>query len=344
MHRAAGDASTLLPPDALPLDAHDPASPWLLLPPETRDAFDALRAAGPPLADADVARPTLGVKCGCNDAFLVDVEPGDGPTAVVHAGDRVGRVERALLRPVLRGEDLARPHARDDAQGVASILWTHGDDGAPLPALPPLAARWLAPWRDRLPERAASRGARWWSLFSAAVAAAPRAGDCWADLARTPAPRLLGAGDPTVPLNTCYVAPCDDPLDARALAALLATPLVAAWLGALAEPARGGFRRHLAWTVALLPTPRDWRRARLVLAPALDVEPTARNAIVAAAFGLPLHRLAPLLAWDAGLAPAPRPPVRLVRERRHDAPTAIPAPIAPTRWRGPHARGHGAPC
>lgn len=36
-------------------------------------------------------------------------------------------------------------------------------------------------------------------------------------------------------------------------------------LGALAEPARGGYRRLLAWTMALFPVPDDWSRARDVL-------------------------------------------------------------------------------
>ena len=53
-------------------------------------------------------------------------------------------------------------------------------------------------------------------------------------------------------------------------AALLNSPLAAAWLGAIAEPARGGYKRFLAWTVALLPLPRDWPRARAILAPLAD--------------------------------------------------------------------------
>lgn len=38
-------------------------------------------------------------------------------------------------------------------------------------------------------------------------------------------------------------------------------------LGALCEPARGGYRRFLAWSVARLPVPDDWARAREVLGP-----------------------------------------------------------------------------
>lgn len=38
-------------------------------------------------------------------------------------------------------------------------------------------------------------------------------------------------------------------------------------LDALAEPARGGFRRYLGWAVARLPIPHDWARAREPHAP-----------------------------------------------------------------------------
>jgi superfamily II DNA or RNA helicase len=152
VHRPGGVASATLAPRELPLDRDDPASPWLFLPHDVRAALDRLRAAGTSLHASALARPTLGVKCGCNDAFLLDVAPGDDAPgddalAVVHARGRTGRVERALLRPVLRGEDLARG---DDGGRAAALLWTHGADGAPLPALPPHAARWLAPWRTRL--------------------------------------------------------------------------------------------------------------------------------------------------------------------------------------------------
>jgi hypothetical protein len=56
-------------------------------------------------------------------------------------------------------------------------------------------------------------------------------------------------------------------MDAHALAALLNSPLAAAWLNILAEPARGGYHRYLGWTVALLPIPSDWNAARRILAP-----------------------------------------------------------------------------
>jgi hypothetical protein len=89
------------------------------------------------------------------------------------------------------------------------------------------------------------------------------------------------------------------------LAALFNSPLVAAWLNVLAEPARGGYRRYLGWTVSLLPLPRDWKYARSVLSPlgeramSGDVPPHAE--LLAAAvesFRLTLEDVESLLSWN----------------------------------------------
>lgn len=270
----------------------EPASPWLLLPPEVRRAFDRLTSAGVPLAESLLGRPTLGVKCGLNEAFIVAVDGGDDALARVRAGARVGVVERALLRPLLRGETLGEP-ARE------SIIWTHDAAGRPLPSLPPHAGRWLSAHRARLAGRSDARqSARWWSLFRITGASTASSRVVWADVARAPRALVLPTGDPTVALNSCYVLPCATHDDALAFAALLASPLIAAWLNALAEPARGGYRRYLAWTVALLPIPTEWYRARHLLLPS----PAAPSELLAAT--LRCYRLrhgdvAPLLAWNA---------------------------------------------
>ncbi len=244
---------------------HSPGAPWLILPPPARAAFARLAKAGPMLAQSAFGRPALGVKCGCNDAFVVDCVEGGVLTARIASDGREQEVEAALLRPVLRGE-----HARhwSPRASRARILWTHDAAGRPLAALPPLAARWLARWRSALTKRTDLRGNRaWWALHRIEGAASDRPRVVWADVSRGPRACILPARSPVVPLNTCYVVTCRDDVDAAALAALLNSPLAAAWLDALAEPARGGFRRYLGWTVARLPIPDDWERARELLAP-----------------------------------------------------------------------------
>ena len=95
------------------------------------------------------------------------------------------------------------------------------------------------------------------------------------------------------------------PDDALAVAAVLNSMLAAAWFNAVAEPARGGWHRYLAWTVSLLPLPLDWPRARTLLAPVarramLGETPSTPELLelVCAAYRLKTADVAPLLAWS----------------------------------------------
>jgi hypothetical protein len=115
---------------------------------------------------------------------------------------------------------------------------------------------------------------------------------------------VLDAGNPVVPLNSCYVVRCEDACDAHALAALLNGALARAWLDALAEPARGGYRRYFGWTLSLLPLPRDWRRACRILAPLAErardgAAPSDIELLDASldAYQLRSVEVAPLVAW-----------------------------------------------
>lgn len=323
---STGTSTFPLGPHPLSLDG-DPSAPWLLMPATARRSFERLRAAGPALGDSSLGRPSLGVKCGYNTAFLVNAEENDDDVALIETDGHSGLIERYMLRPALRGEFLRgaslplrrptiaprRPRtvndtAPDTPTGARDlrIVWTHGPDGTPLRALPPLTARWLAQWRGRLESRRDARGrAPWWSLFrtDAARSESPRV--VWADIGRQLRASVLAAGDPMVPLNSCYLMRAPSMDDAFALEALLASPIAAAWFEALAEPARGGFRRYMGWTVATLPIPADWTVARVALAElgrqrAANTAGTRleQTAIVADAYGIPLRHLEPLLAWS----------------------------------------------
>ena len=298
----------LIEPDLLCFD-DDPASPWLILPTEVRNAFDRVTLAGIPLADSGFGRPRLGVKCGCNAAFLLTALQDGGPAepldpVAVEAPGRRGRVERDLLRPLVRGESL-RPWRIEPTASRERILWPHDSGGAPLRVLPPLARHWLAPWRRRLIARTDGGGrGPWWTLFRTESARHDLPRVVWPDLGRTLRAVVLPAGDATVALNSCYVVRASTLEDAHALAALLNGPLAAAWLNALAEPARGGFHRYLGWTTALFPIPRDWERARFILAPigarACDGThvPTSELLDAAlAAYGVAESDCEPLLTW-----------------------------------------------
>ena len=304
-HRGCGALRWRLPRRQLTFD-DSPGSPWLVLPPEVRQAFDRLREVGVAFAESPIGRPRLGVKTGFNLAFLVrlgSLVSGDA-VEVSAANGRRGRVESSLLRPVVRGEAI-RPWRMGESDEY--IVWTHDVRGAPIERLPPNAARWLTPWRRQLVGRADSRTGRWWSLFRTDAARTDRPRVLWADLGRAPRATVLERGDPTVPLNSCYVAICADDVDARTLAALLNSPIAEAWLGALAEPARGGYRRFLGWTMALFPLPNDWPRARGILAPVAEAamggacpDGELRDVLLhdtLAAYGVTHDEVAPLLAW-----------------------------------------------
>jgi hypothetical protein len=281
-------------------------APWVLLPPDARRAFSLLGEHGEPLARSPIGRPLLGVKCGCNDAFIVRVEDQRDDVTMVTTSDGTRLlVERSMLRPLLRGEQLRRWTVPD---GDEAILWTHDAFDAPLDALPPLTQKWLQRWRPTLINRAdAKHRARWWSLFRIEGARGDVSRVVWGDVGREPRAVVLDAGDPRVPLNTCYVARCRRIDDAHALAALLNSPLARAWLDTIAEPARGGYRRYLGWTMSLLPLPRNWARARDILAPLSQCarlgsppgDATLLDAALAA-YELDHQDVAPLVAWMAG--------------------------------------------
>ena len=302
-----GEKSTIftVPPSSLSLDG-DASAPWLLLPGPVRAAFERMRNAGPALGDSPLGRPMLGVKCGLNAAFLVHALEHDDDTATVMADGRRAVIERHLLRPALRGEGVYPSAEAPDAHDAAlRIVWTHGPDGAPLRALPPAAARWLAHWRRLLEARRDARARQpWWTLFRTEAARHESPRVVWADIGKRLRPRVLAPGDPTVPLNSCYVLRTSSLEDAWALEVLLGSTLAAVWFQTLAEPARGGFRRFLGWTVATLPIPSNWPSARIALAQLGQrraggeaVANEEADVVVTDAYDIPARHLDPLYRW-----------------------------------------------
>ena len=264
-----------------------PGSPWLLVPDEPRRGFDRLRRGADTLASSVAGRPLLGVKCGLNEAFVVAGTTTD--------------VEPECLRPLVRGETLTpwimRPHER--------IIWTHAPDGAPMRELPRGALRSLSAHRRALFARSDLRGVLpWWSLFRTESARFDLPRVVWADVGRTLRAAFIAPGDDTVALNSCYVLRCPMVDDALALVALLNSPLASAWLSLIAEPARGGYHRYLGWTMAMLPVPGDWPRARDILAPlgreAIDGTTPSTHELLdraIAAFRVRRADVAPLVEW-----------------------------------------------
>ena len=298
VHDAQGERTWPSTPDRMAFDATRGA-PWVLLPPDARQAFEHVRTAGTPLATTAFGAPRLGVKSGCNAAFLVRrVDEARGLAAIVDAAGESGCVESVHLRRVLRGDGLRAWHATESEM---HIVWTHEANGAPLARLSARTAEWLGRHRSALVDRADAKGSkRWWTLFRVDAADPRKTRVVWADFGKRPRALVLEAGDATVPLNTCYVLACDDSCDAWALAALLNSRIAAAWLNAIAEPARGGYRRYLGWTVGQLPIPREWPEVRTLLTRAAKAAAGGRDNgalddAVCAAYRVGAEELAPLL-------------------------------------------------
>jgi hypothetical protein len=284
------------------LSIDGPGSPWLLLPGTVRRAFDRVTRAGVPLRVTPYGRPQLGVKTGCNDAYLVRVDSAEGDIARIAGSQRRGLIERSLLRPVIRGETLARWKGGKPGE---YIVWPHDDHGHSLRELPPLARAWLLHSRDVLSQRTDLHDARrWWSVFRTEGAMCDQPRVIWADFGLQPRAMVIAENDRIVPLNTCYVVHIKKLVDAFALAAILNGPLATAWLNAIAEPARGGYRRYLGWTMAMLPVPPRWERVRKVLSPlgerAMEGEAPSDSDLLDAAldaYRLRRDKVQPLLDW-----------------------------------------------
>jgi len=90
------------------------------------------------------------------------------------------------------------------------------------------------------------------------------------------------------------------------MSVILNSSLASAWLNCIAEPARGGYHRYLGWTLALLPIPRDWERAKCILAPlgelaAAGTVPDDAEVQRAAleSYGMSSEAVEELLEWDS---------------------------------------------
>jgi len=296
-----GSAQWVCPRKLLPFD-ETPGSPWVLIPPAARRAFDRVSRGAVPFFRSSFGRPMLGVKTGCNNAFIVRVESIDGDVARVCGGGRVGFIERKMLRPLVRGETLEKWELVGQRE---YLVWPQDQQGRALRTLAPHARSWLSPFHEALSARSDLHGRfPWWSVFRTESAnhSSPRV--VWADFGLSPRALVIEAREPLVALNSCYVVSCRTTSDAYALATILNSPLCAAWLNSLAEPARGGYRRYLGWTVSLLPIPANWDRACNLLAPlgerAMRGEIPTDAEIVSAvldAYQLKPTDVQPLLFW-----------------------------------------------
>jgi hypothetical protein len=144
--------------------------PWQLEPAGVTELLAKTREHGVPLKDFAGAKPLMGIKTGCNEAFLIDTATKN---ALVAADPKTA----AIIKPYLRGQDISRWHANWVGLWMIALKssenhpWPWADAGAESEAVfartyPTLYAR-MNQFRDALIKRQ-DQGRHWWELRSCA--------------------------------------------------------------------------------------------------------------------------------------------------------------------------------
>lgn len=256
------------------------AGPWTLGAGGTPALLARLAARHPALGAQ--ARLVLGVKTGCDRAFLLE------PAAAA-------ALPAALHRPALRGRDLGR----FSCTPRLALLLACDPRGRPLPRVPAAVDRQLAPYAAPLARRRDLQGGPPWTVFRTGQLG-HRHRVVWADLGLRLRAVALTDGDTTSPvaLNTCYVAGVPDAGAAHALAAWLNAPLTTALARIGASPAAGGFARFGLRIVGALPLPADaLHDAELRALGRARADDAALDARVAALLGLAEDEARALRDW-----------------------------------------------
>ncbi|KPJ96660.1 MAG: hypothetical protein AMS18_00570 [Gemmatimonas sp. SG8_17] len=227
------------------------SGPWILLPNNVREALEELRCSGQPLAE--IATPALGVKTGADRIFIGRTAGLDGDFGNVEFADRSVVIESAMLRPALRGRDVRSFQAHPKHV----IVWTHAESGAPLNKIPRRAASYLKQHSGKLKSRTDYRAGPFWSLFRVNPALLKNR-VVWADIAKHPRAVALDETDANraIPLNTCYVASAPNRGTALTIAAVFNSCWARALTYAIADEARGGYRRINARVAGQMPVPK----------------------------------------------------------------------------------------
>lgn len=208
--------------------------PWLLVQPGVESIFNKMMDVGPGFLE-----PCRGIFTGANSVFIRSEED-----FLLMLGDEA----KPFLRRVLSGRD---PRGESSLR----ILWCYDEHGEVLKEIPPEIEGYFEANRTTLEERSDyDPRLPLWQVFRVRPdTCAPKI--VWRDIA----PELEAIEVPAraVPLNTVYYLPTQSEEEATELQRFLNSLPVKAFARAVAERARGGYRRHFAWVVKLIPVPKD---------------------------------------------------------------------------------------
>lgn len=245
----------------LPDDGH----PWQLVPSDVASVLSKMAEASNATLE-----PARGVFTAANDLFL-----GTRDDLL----ERYGTDVAPWLRPVHTGSDLA-------ALRRFMVYPYDADSTAPV-QLPAAAARAFERERERLEARADHdpKSVLWQVFRTRHDTLGPKV--LWRDIARRLEPLVAEGG---VPLNTVYYLPAHHIEHAESLASLLASAPIQAAARAITERARGGYRRHFAWCIRMLPVTQK-------IVSACEHGRIWSNLAVAEALGLTARDLEVLEVW-----------------------------------------------
>lgn len=242
-----------------------PASPWLFVPANIRQIFEKVERACVPFGTVEGMEPRRGLFTGANDIFI---RPAG------EFADLLGPAAAPFVRPVLTGSTIDQP--------TLEILYPYDDAGELLVGLPEPCVDYFEARRERLAGRSDARPALpSWQLFRVRPdTVGPKV--AWRDFSVFLEPVDVPAD--AVPLNTVYYLPCLG-RDTEAVKSWMSALPVRAFAYAIAERARGGWRRHFAWVIRMLPVPVGM------------IDDGFRRAVTASDFGLQAADLDELAAW-----------------------------------------------
>lgn len=231
-------------------------APWILAGSQVHRSLQELRESGTALGSRYT--PALGVKTGADHLLVGELVQTDGSTGWVRFRDATVPLELRHLRPVLRGRDIQPFRLKSSGH----LIWCYDHRGRPVPP-GPLVRSYLQQQAARLMNRSDYRSGPLGTLFRLKASLAQHR-VVWADLAERPRAAVSSRvpGQSPIPLNSCYLLPTSERGEAEALAVLFNSTWVWALAVAMADEARGGYRRMNARFAARLPLPKkrvDWQ-------------------------------------------------------------------------------------
>lgn len=260
-------------PTNLALEADDPRSPWILVPPEVISAMRTMAAGIDRAGDRFV--PTSGVKTAANDVFFVDsIESTEDPDEVLieTEDDVTTRIEEKVLHPLIRGENIDEW----SFDYTSFITWVYDDDVEVLRTLPDQLADHVENYKTRLEGRSdylvsnqMDNGEPCW-VFGNVNKEKTEAKVAWQDIAKTIESAYLPSKvdvslDTDVDLGERHLIPTTKVLFfetgedtiAKSLTGVLNSTPARVYTGSYALRTGGKYCQHKAWTVGVVPIPNE---------------------------------------------------------------------------------------